>query len=338
MQEESKFWQYSDLNIEYTASLDGDGRSMTAQFVEYIKENYADKLPFDCCYEWCSGPGFIGFALLAEKLCKRLVLADINPKAVEVAKRTVKHNNLESMVSVYLSDNLKDIPPELKFDLVVGNPPNYFCLNPLHPLYHELAADLRPNDPDWKIHHEFYQSIPNYLADGAVLCIEEVDPFATKCFMPNLDPQQPLWGPEPFDIRPRPPILDFREMISGAGLEFKKVEVLPELSVPIHVVVSEFHQHSHSKDKLTIRPGYVFLEQVGELSDGSYRLYAMESEQARGFVDLPDDQLWLIDLLELLVISGDEGLMKTQICEKLKLQLGHVESAASMLRNMGWIV
>lgn len=338
MREDPLFWDYKGLKIEYARNLDGDGRSMASLFVDFIREQYADKIPFECCYEWCSGPGFIGFALLAENICKTLVLADINPQAVEVVKKTVASNELSDRVSVYLSDNLESIPREHQFDLVVSNPPNYFCLNPLYPSYNALSDDLRPNDPGWKIHKAFYRQIPAYLTKNAVLCIEEVDPFATKCFMPNLQSDKPLWGPEPFDIRPRPPILDFREMISAAGLSYERVVQLPEPSVPVHIVVSHNSSRQDLANRITLRPGHVFLEQVGEISSNVYRVFGMENGQLRGYVDLPDEQLWLIDLLELLVHAADEGINKSKVCEKLGQGSELNDSASDMLKNMGWIV
>ncbi|MGZ9104358.1 MAG: hypothetical protein ACXW3M_00750, partial [Rhodoplanes sp.] len=55
-------------------------------------------------------PGFIGFSLLAHDLCETLCVADINPEAVAACRRTVEANRLSDRVSVYQSDNLKDIP------------------------------------------------------------------------------------------------------------------------------------------------------------------------------------------------------------------------------------
>ena len=337
MNSELRSWQYEGINVNYYDHLDGDGRSMAESFVALIKEKYSDRLPFDCCYEWCSGAGFIGFALLAAKVCKRLVLADINPEAVELAKLTVNKNNLEGVVNVYLSDNLRSIPKQEIFDLVVSNPPNYYCINPLHPSYNYFIGDLRPNDPEWAIHRDFYSNIKNFLSDEAVLCIEEVDPYATKCFMPNPGDETPLWGPEPFDIRPRAPIHDFREMLVTGGLTLQETVVLPHSSVPIHVLISHLNKHFNTA-RIVIRPGLIFLEQVGELPSGSFRLYAMESGQTLGYVDLPEEQLWLVSMIELLLKVGDLGMEGAEICSKLNILLGEFESASTMLKNMNWIL
>jgi len=335
MDADVKIWEYKNIYVEYFVHLDGDGRSMAKLFVDLIKQKYADRLPFDCCYEWCSGPGFIGFAMLAENICKRLVLADINPDAVSLVKRTIERNDLEDCVTVYHSDNLKSIPQDERFDLVVSNPPNYYCLNPLHPSYSYLAGDLRPNDPEWKIHKDFYQNIGSFLNDEAVLCIEEVDPFATKCYTPNIGDARPLFGPEPFDIRPREPIYDFQEMIAKGGLMFDETVLLPEPSLPVHVLISHFSKNIDSS-RLIIQPKMLFLEQVGELENGSFRLYAMQEGNIRGYVDLPDDRLWLISLIELLISSGIDGMTHKELCSNLNIELGYIESAADMLKNMGW--
>jgi hypothetical protein len=76
-------------------------------------------------FEWCSGPGFIGFSMLAHGLCETLCLADINDEAVEACQKTIRDNRLEARVAVYESDNLTNIPREEQWDLVVGNPPFY---------------------------------------------------------------------------------------------------------------------------------------------------------------------------------------------------------------------
>jgi 16S rRNA G1207 methylase RsmC len=76
-------------------------------------------------FEWCAGPGFIGFSMLGHGLCSSLCLADINPEAVRACQRTVSENGLSDRVSVYCSDNLLNIPATERWDLVVSNPPHF---------------------------------------------------------------------------------------------------------------------------------------------------------------------------------------------------------------------
>ena len=81
------------------------------------------------CFELCSGPGFIGFALMAAGVCESLALADINPRAIAAVKATLAlpaNAWLSNATSIYLSNGLDAIPSSSeKWDLVVSNPPHF---------------------------------------------------------------------------------------------------------------------------------------------------------------------------------------------------------------------
>jgi hypothetical protein len=203
-------WKYRDLEVSYERGLDGGGSWLAAPFCRFVADRYQHRA-FRRVYEWCAGPGFIGFAMLAEGLCEELVLADINPRAVASANRTIRRNRLDGRVQVFLGDGVAALPPALKFDLVVGNPPNYFRLNPRHPQYKKMRADLRPNDPGWRIHRDFYSKIGAHLEPGALLLISEISPHESVVFLPG--------STEPYDVRERPAIDDFRRMAVAGGLE-----------------------------------------------------------------------------------------------------------------------
>jgi methylase of polypeptide subunit release factors len=190
---------------------------------------------YEKAFEWCSGPGFIGLHLLEMGICKKLCLADINPQAIESIRNTVKENGLEDRVSFYLSDNFKSVPDHEKFDLIVSNPPNYFALNPEHNLYQQWKDDLRPNDPDWKLHKEFYSTVIPHLLPNAVLLIEEVEPFKEDVYIPARSKQ-------PYDRRGHFPIEEFKKMISEAGLSFHSVEMFHAApgGVDLYMVASQF--------------------------------------------------------------------------------------------------
>lgn len=206
-------WDYKGLKVFYYLDLDGDGTNQAPSFVTFIKSYFPKNKVYEKVFEWCAGPGFIGFALLKEGICKKLCLADINPLAIECVKRTIIENNLQDYVSYYVSNNFESIPQYEKFDLVVSNPPNYYHLNPEHYDYDWLKDDLRPNDPGWEIHKSFYNSVKNYLLVDAYLLIQEVEPFADKVYIPAT-------GNVAFDIRPEAPHKEFVEMINTGGLKF----------------------------------------------------------------------------------------------------------------------
>jgi methylase of polypeptide subunit release factors len=213
-----RFWEYRQTTVFYRPDLDGGGRDLAPCFVDFILNSLQGiegagqrALPFGSALEWCAGPGFIGFALMAAGLCKQLCLADINPAARSYAEKTIRKNRLQERIRFVVSDNLHDVPAQ-QFDLVVANPPNYFGLNPLHPYYDRFKDDLRPNDRGWKVHRAFYSQVNPYLSDGAVLLISEIDPLRAEVRTPGFD--------TPYDIRPRPALEDFKEMIDQAGLKY----------------------------------------------------------------------------------------------------------------------
>ena len=115
-------------------------------------------------FEWCAGPGFIGFALLGYGFCDTLCLADINPEAVKACRRTVSQNGLAERVSVYHSNNLDGIPASEQWDLVVGNPPHFVDISPV---------ELRFHDEDWKLHRRFFTTIGRFLKPGGIIVLLE---------------------------------------------------------------------------------------------------------------------------------------------------------------------
>ena len=115
-------------------------------------------------FEWCTGPGFIGFSLLAHGLTETLCLADVNPEAVAACRRTVARNALENRVAVYFSDNLKDIPASEQWDLVVSNPPHFVDTS---------FGQLRYHDPDWRVHRGFFGAVARHLKPGGVVVLQE---------------------------------------------------------------------------------------------------------------------------------------------------------------------
>jgi methylase of polypeptide subunit release factors len=209
---DQRIWNVGRLNVAYVPTLDGTGRTFAPLFVAYVQTAFKGRT-FNKVFEWCCGPAFIGFALLDAGLCKNLYLADINPAAIECVKRTVDSNGLSDRVAYCVSDNFDAIPKDEVFDLVVGNPPNYFRINPEFPNYDKLARDLRPNDPGWHIHRKFYSQVGRHLTDGATLIINEIDPLRATVFLPGVKDI-------PYDLRDRPAVDDFKDMIREGGLHY----------------------------------------------------------------------------------------------------------------------
>src|SRR5437660_1873129 len=140
--------KFAHLDIYYTHELDGGGISFAQDYVARVKQS------FGCTgrvFEWCAGPGFIGFALLANGLCQSLCLGDINPKAVAACQETIQRNHLEEQVIVYLTDCLEQIPATEQWDLVVGNPPHFHTST----RYAHFGPSTLYRDENWAIHQRF---------------------------------------------------------------------------------------------------------------------------------------------------------------------------------------
>ena len=118
--------------VTYTEALDGGGSTFGMDIVRYVYNRLGTGIPV-CC-EFCAGPAFIGFNLLARGICEQLVIAgfspfripscairthlprspvlcvraavDVNPEAIEAARLTIAENNLHERAVAYVSDGL----------------------------------------------------------------------------------------------------------------------------------------------------------------------------------------------------------------------------------------
>jgi len=153
---------YAGLAVAYKPHLDGGGSTFGQDFIPVLRGRGMPKV--QRAFEWCAGPGFIGFSLLAHGLCETLCLADVNPEAVAACQKTVRDNALAGRVAVYHSDNLKDIPAAEQWDLVVSNPPHFVDSG---------IGQLRYHDPDWSVHRAFFGAVAVHLKPDGVIVLQE---------------------------------------------------------------------------------------------------------------------------------------------------------------------
>jgi predicted RNA methylase len=169
--------EFKGIRVSYKSHLDGGGRGFGQDFIPLLQHYGLSRQAR--AFEWCAGPGFIGFSLLAHGLCQTLCLADINPEAVQACRRTIADNALSDRVAVYCSDNLQDIPPAEKWDLVVSNPPHFID---------EYLGNLRAHDPDWRVHRDFFRTVASFLKPGGVIILQENNHGSTvETFRPMID-------------------------------------------------------------------------------------------------------------------------------------------------------
>ncbi|NOG53459.1 MAG: methyltransferase [Planctomycetes bacterium] len=185
----------SGLAVSHSPDLDGGGPRTWPHFIQTVRRHVGEQV--NHAFEWCAGPGYIGFALLGAGLCNKLTLADINPVAVAACRRTIEQNGLADRVTVYLSNNLADIPDSERWDLVIGDPPHFREALPRHI---ERGFELRSVDPDWSIHREFFRTLTPHLNPGARVLISESrvagnydDLFTHMMTEAGLELVEPIW-------------------------------------------------------------------------------------------------------------------------------------------------
>ena len=186
--------------IESTPELNGGGTILAPIFKKLLSGR-----KFGTAFEWCAGPAWIGMWLLENGICETLVTGDINERTVKLVRKTAIRNNYN--VRAYISDNLKNIPKDEKFDLVISNPPNYCNIQRSH-AFGYMRDDLRPSDVDWKIHKDFYNNISKHLNDDATMFISEVEPYSRHVYLMD----------QLYDKRDEIPMKVFKKMIRDNGL------------------------------------------------------------------------------------------------------------------------
>lgn len=157
----------SGIQVHYDSWMDGGGTWFGQEYADIIRTRYTNRV-FKRCYEWCSGPGYIGFNILANKLCQGLTLSDMYESAiVDAVSTTIQTNQLQDCVSAYVGNSLSILPKHEQFDLVVANPPHYLeC--PGDDNYQRIAVDI-----DWQAHRDFFAHIGRHLTSDGVILLQE---------------------------------------------------------------------------------------------------------------------------------------------------------------------
>lgn len=155
---------YNGVIVFDSADLHGEGTTVGQDYMRALLE-----LGFKRCeriFEFCAGPGYIGYSLLAHGFCEKLTLADVNPAAVEMARRTAIFNKIEHLVNIYQSDCLDQIPLSERCDLVVGNPPHFLPRDRQH-------RNIKVYDPEWSLHRRFYDGVKKFMSPGGFVVMME---------------------------------------------------------------------------------------------------------------------------------------------------------------------
>lgn len=132
----------------------------------------AKKIKKPIILDLCTGSGAIAVSLKKYLQDSIIYASDISSKALEVAKKNAKNNNVEIN---FLESNLFENFPNIKFDIIVSNPP-YIKKDIIKTLDKEVQ-----NEPKIALDGgidglDFYRKIAkdgyNYLKYNSYLCLE----------------------------------------------------------------------------------------------------------------------------------------------------------------------
>lgn len=154
------------ISVYHNSWEDGGGTWFGHEYPDILAQRYPGRV-FDRCYEWCSGPGFIGFSIMSRGLCSSLCLSDLYAPVADSISATVEHNRLQGLVNFYAGDSLDCLPAAEMFDLVVSNPP-HFLESPGDDNTQRIKVDR-----DWAAHRDFYSHISKHLRDDGIILIQE---------------------------------------------------------------------------------------------------------------------------------------------------------------------
>jgi methylase of polypeptide subunit release factors len=163
------------IRVNHADHLDGGGNNFGRAYIPFVQEHLDSP---HSILEWCSGPGYIGFTLLARGLCHSLGLADINEEAIAACRKTVRENQLTEQVAVLRSDCFDDIPAHLRWDLVIGNPPHVNTKHPGETAFQREKPRVIYLDQDWDIHRRFYKQVARHLKPGGSVVLQEKYKFS----------------------------------------------------------------------------------------------------------------------------------------------------------------
>ena len=167
-------WRINDLDVYYTNDTNGGGDYFLPEYASIVKEWYGQ---VDNMLEWCSGPGFIGYGMLATGLCKNISFSEIFKPAISMLNKTAIENNLS--VDIFTDDTLDNV--DKQFDLVVGNPPHWGNVADAKHSLQKFGNYAPINDrllqvlvdDGWKTHLSFFQNMKKLLKkDGKILLQE----------------------------------------------------------------------------------------------------------------------------------------------------------------------
>lgn len=142
---------------------------LVEQCLKFLKNGKGEVL------DLCCGSGCIGLSVACENDCARVVMSDISPQALDVAKQNATKLGAKNVEFVQ-GDMFEGLKHGKKFDIIISNPP-YIQTN----IIATLSPQVRCFDPILALDGgddglRFYRQIASrggqFLKTGGVVCVE----------------------------------------------------------------------------------------------------------------------------------------------------------------------
>lgn len=165
----------SNKKITFPAWLMGGGQDQKYYFLEVLgNKKYTNG------FEWCAGHGEIGFEIVTNGIADTMTFSDLHPGSAEWCIKNSIDLEISDKVQAFTSSTISNLPNNVKWDLVVSNPPNAVNadLNELQRMREEGQTDdhillfARTTwDYKFQTHKEFFENIGNYTTDNVDMYI-----------------------------------------------------------------------------------------------------------------------------------------------------------------------
>lgn len=169
--------------------------------VENMKINLSDRVLDVCC-----GSGVIGIMAIKKGAASVLGL-DLNPVAVECAKRNAEKHGCADRYEARVSDVLSALQPEEKFNVITINPP-------FRNIKVAALVERTTWDEGMEVHRKFFSEIGRYLAPGGRIYFAQAN-FA------ELDQVEKILGEFGWEVK----LIGHNPLEAVPGLEFYGFEV-----------------------------------------------------------------------------------------------------------------
>lgn len=161
---------YRYLNMSYKETVVPPLHYSNYTYIQYLKTIVRPGIQV---FDAFAGPGTVGLSVAKECGLGEMTFFDLNPVSIEMIRHNARENfGPDFQCRAFQSNLFRDIPGELKFDLIIGNPPHNLDKQQQN-VHLPLLVYIQAHDLEMKIHREFFTQARERLKPGGKICLLE---------------------------------------------------------------------------------------------------------------------------------------------------------------------